>query len=199
MTINGSIHSLTSADADLGVGAFAGYPPFFMGEALKTGGSSQTQRIRSAVTALVEPLIAPEGYELIEAEYVVDRGRNVLRLFIDTVPPGTEEKGVTIDDCTHVSRLVSDVLDVEEVVPGAYSLEVSSPGMFRPLTKPEHYERAVGERIKVKTYEKIDGRKTFTGRLEGREAAEVIVVTEDGNRFRIPDAAIAKANLEPLI
>lgn len=161
--------------------------------------ATRTQRVRQTVIDLVDPVVMAEGYELVDAEYVMARGRPILRLFIDTVPPGTPERGVTVEDCTHVSRLVSDLLDVEDVVPGEYTLEVSSPGMFRPLTKPEHFERAIGERVKVKTYEKLEGRKTFTGRLDARDGEAVAVTVDDGTRFRIPTDAIAKANLEPQI
>jgi ribosome maturation factor RimP len=153
--------------------------------------------VRSRAVEILEPVIAGEGYELVDAEYVMARGRPILRLFIDTVPPGTPDRGVTVEDCSHVSRLVSDLLDVEDVVPGEYTLEVSSPGLFRPLTKPEHFERATGERVKVKTYEKIEGRKTFTGRLEKRDDETVEVTIDDGTCFRIPTLVIAKANLEP--
>jgi len=154
-------------------------------------------QVRKAVADLVDPVVAAEGYELVDVEWVMARGGPIVRLFIDTVPPGTPERGVTVEDCTHVSRIVSDVLDVEDVVPGGYTLEVSSPGMFRPLTKPEHFRRSLGERIKVKTYEKIEGRKTFTGRLDAREDNQVTVTVDDGTVFRIPATAIAKANLEP--
>ncbi|NJK89092.1 MAG: ribosome maturation factor RimP, partial [Myxococcales bacterium] len=132
--------------------------------------------------ALVEPVIARESYELIAAEYIVERGRAVLRLFIDTIPPSTPERGVSVEDCTTVSRLVSDLLDVEDVIPSEYNLEVSSPGMFRPLTKPAHFERALGERVRIKTYEKLEGRKAFTGKLEAHGENEVHVVLDDGSR-----------------
>jgi ribosome maturation factor RimP len=92
---------------------------------------------------------------------------------------------------------VSDVLDVEDVVPGEYNLEVSSPGLFRPLTKAAHFERAVGERIKVKTYEKQDGRRVFTGILEARDEDRLVVRVDDGQTFEIPLGSVAKANLEP--
>lgn len=159
--------------------------------------TKRANNVRQAVVDLVEPLAAGEGYELVDVEFIMARGKPILRLFIDTVPPGTPERGVTVEDCTHVSRLVSDVLDVEDVVPGEYMLEVSSPGLFRPLTKAEHYARSLGERIKVKTYEKIEGRKTFTGRLDGRDEDRVVVTVDDGTTFHIPAEAIAKANLEP--
>lgn len=160
-------------------------------------GAKRTNDVRQAVIELVDPLVALEGFELVDVEFIVARGKPILRLFIDTVPPGTPERGVSVEDCSQVSRLVSDVLDVEDVVPGEYTLEVSSPGLFRPLTKPEHYARSLGERIKVKTYEKIEGRKTFTGRLDERDEQGVVVTVDDGTRFHIPVVAIAKANLEP--
>lgn len=160
-------------------------------------GKTQAARIRDAVRGLVEKLLEREGYELLETEYVMDRGRPILRLYVDTIPPSTEGRAVSVEDCTHVSRFVSDVLDVEDVVPGEYNLEVSSPGLFRPLTKAAHFERAVGERIKVKTYEKQDGRRVFTGILEARDEDRLVVRVDDGQTFEIPLGSVAKANLEP--
>ena len=165
--------------------------------ATSLSGKTQAARIRDAVRGLVEKLLEREGYELLETEYVMDRGRPILRLYVDTIPPSTEGRGVSVEDCTHVSRWVSDVLDVEDVVPGEYNLEVSSPGLFRPLTKAAHFERAVGERIKVKTYEKQDGRRVFTGILEARDEDRLVVRVDDGQTFEIPLGSVAKANLEP--
>lgn len=150
------------------------------------------------VRAVLEPVVAREGFELVEVEHVVERGKMVLRLYIDTVPPGTKERGVTVDQCSVVSRLVSDVLDVEDVIGGAYALEVSSPGIFRPLTKPEHFDRAVGERVRVKTFEKIGDRKVFTGILAGRDGQN-LQLRVDGVEHTLDLAQVAKANLEPLI
>lgn len=161
------------------------------------GAKTQATRIRESVAGLVDKLLEREGYELLETEYVMDRGRPVLRLYIDTIPPSSPERGVTVEDCTHVSRMVSDVLDVEDVVPGNYNLEVSSPGIYRPLTKGEHFERALGERIKVKTYEKLDGRRQFTGTLQSRQEDRLVVQLDDGKTCEIPLQAVAKANLEP--
>jgi ribosome maturation factor RimP len=151
-------------------------------------------RVRRAVSGVVER----EGFELLDVELTSDRGRPILRLYIDTVPPGTKEQGVTVDHCSHVSRIVGDLLDVEDVIDGEYHLEVSSPGLFRPLTKPEHYERALGERVKVKTYEKIDGRKVFIGVLKAHSEGG-LVIEIDGQDFTVAQDSVAKANLEPLL
>lgn len=151
-------------------------------------------RVRRAVNGVV----AREGFELLDVELAIDRGQNILRIYIDTVPPGTKERGVTVEHCQHVSRVVGDLLDVEDIIDSEYNLEVSSPGIFRPLTKPEHFERAKGERIKVKTYEKMDGRKVFTGILKNKSEGE-LVIEIDGKDFLVPVQNIAKANLEPLL
>ncbi len=150
------------------------------------------------VRTLIEPVIARESLELVDVELTTEQGRLILRLYIDTVPPGTKEAGVTLEHCQLVSRVVGDLLDVEDAIPQRYSLEVSSPGLFRPLTKPEHFARALGERVKLKTYDKIDGRRVFVGALRAHDA-EQVVVDVDGQPATIPVSAIAKANLEPLL
>jgi ribosome maturation factor RimP len=160
-------------------------------------GKTHAAAARERIIDLVTPVIGADQYELVDAEVVMERGRPVVRLYIDTIPPSTSERGVSVDDCRQVSKVVGDLLDVEDVVSGQYNLEVSSPGIFRPLTKPEHFERARGERIKVKTYEKIDGRRVYTGRLDTSTDTEIAVTVDDGQRFEIRLADIAKANLEP--
>ena len=154
----------------------------------------QAQRIRS----LCEGVIAREGYELVDVELASERGRQILRMFIDTVPPGTSERGVGVDDCARVSRMVGDILEVDETLGAAYTLEVSSPGLFRPLTKPEHYDRVVGERVKVKTFAKHEGRKVFTGILKGLQEG-MVSVDVDGAVYSVPLEGVSKANLEPLL
>ncbi|MEM7679233.1 MAG: ribosome maturation factor RimP [Myxococcota bacterium] len=153
---------------------------------------STAERAQALVTGVVER----EGYELVDVEFISERGRAILRMYVDTIPPGDEQRGITVDDCSHLSRIISDVLDVEETIGGRYHLEVSSPGLFRPLTKPAHFERVVGQRIKIKTYAKIENRRVFTGTLtqfaEGHLAIEV-----DGQPFSLALSDIAKANLEP--
>jgi len=153
--------------------------------------------IEDRVRALIDGVVSREGYEVVDLDFVTERGRPILRLFIDTVPPSTPERGVGVEDCTHVSRVVGDILDVEDAVPGEYNLEVSSPGLFRPLTKPEHYDRVIGERVKVKTFDKHHERRVFVGTLtqhgEGKITVEV-----DGEPFELALDGVAKANLEPL-
>ncbi len=147
--------------------------------------------------ALVNAVVEREGYELVDVEFVTEMGRAILRMYVDTVPPGDEHHGVTVDDCSHLSRVISDVLDVEDAVSGQYNLEISSPGLFRPLTKTPHFERVIGQRVKVKTYQKIDGRRVFTGELIGISDDGVLTVEVDGHRYTMPVADVAKANLEP--
>lgn len=154
---------------------------------------SQAKQVVDKVKQLAEPVVEGEGYELVDVEYGSDRGRAVLRLYIDS-----SMGSVNVEDCSHVSRIVGDLLDVEDVVAGAYSLEVSSPGLFRPLTKPTHFDRAVGERIKVKTYEKQDDRRVFTGVLKGHADGH-LTVDVDGHEYRLSLENVAKANLEPTL
>ena len=153
---------------------------------------STAERARDLVAAVVDQ----EGYELVDVEFVTEHGRPILRMYVDTVPPGDEDRGVTVDDCSHLSRIISDLLDVEDAIGGNYNLEISSPGLFRPLTKPVHFERVVGQRVRVKTYEKRDNRRVFTGTLVASNAG-VIVVEVDGQPFELSLADVAKANLEP--
>ncbi len=156
----------------------------------------QMGSVTTRVQTLVSDLVEREGYELIDVDFVAERGRQVLRMYIDTIPPSEAGRAVGIEDCTHISRIVSDLLDVEDVVGGEYNLEVSSPGLFRPLTKPAHFDRAIGERIKVKTYAKQNDRRVFTGVLT-RHVEGKLVVQVDGNDHELELADIAKANLEP--
>ena len=157
----------------------------------------QTKGKNERLRGLIEPAIAQLGFELVELELVSERGASILRLSIDTIPPGTKERGVTVEQCSLASRAVSEVLDAEEdAIPGQFTLEVSSPGLFRPLTKPDHYARAVGQRVKVKTYDKHHDRRAFIGEL--RKVGEGnITVDVDGVEYSIALEQVAKANLEP--
>jgi ribosome maturation factor RimP len=149
--------------------------------------------ILERVRQIAAPLASQEGLELVDVELGGPGGRQTLRLFID------KEGGVSLDDCTSISRAVSAALDVEDPIAGAYDLEVSSPGLDRPLRTPAHFQKYAGERVKVKTYAPIsetDNRKTFVGTLKGFEEG-VVVVDVDGKLFRIPHAQVSKANVEP--
>jgi ribosome maturation factor RimP len=143
------------------------------------------------VWQLAAPLAAREGMEIVEIELRREGGRagRVLRLYLD------KEGGPNMDDLGRVSRALSDVLDAEDAVDGAYTLEVSSPGINRPLTRPEHFARFVGKRIRVRTRDMIGGRRSFLGIL-GEVVDDKIVLTQDGAEFQIPFSMIEKSNYE---
>lgn len=148
---------------------------------------------RSSVVAeawrVLEPEIVEQGFELVEVEYGRFGGGGILRLFID------HEKGVTLDDCAAISQVVSLVLDKDDFIDEAYTLEVSSPGFDRPVRKPQDFARFAGERIKLKTVSPIEGRKRFSGVLRGIAEDLVTVETESAD-FHIHLANIQKANLD---
>ena len=157
--------------------------------------------IAERARTVLEPVLARDGYELVEAEWTRGGGRWTLRLFID------KAGGVGIEDCQAVSRLVEPILDVEDFIEPAYDLEVSSPGLDRPLRKAADFDRYAGRRAHVKTYGPLTGtaavppppgtpaRKNWAGVLRGfREGAVEIEV--DGVLHRIPHEHIAKAHLE---
>jgi ribosome maturation factor RimP len=156
---------------------------------------SEQRKTAERVRDLVEDVIVQQGYELVEVELANGPGRPVLRLYIDSATAGA---GIGVDDCAKVSRTLSDMLDVEELISDTYTLEVSSPGVFRPLRKPEHFDRALGERVKVKIFAKQDGRKVFTGTLKARDG-NAVSVDVDGTVYTLELADVAKANLEPLL
>ncbi|KAB0665797.1 ribosome maturation factor RimP [Oryzomonas japonica] len=147
------------------------------------------------VTEIALPILESLGMELVDVEFAKVGRDGVLRLFID------KEGGINLDDCADVSRELSAVLDVEDVIPGHYSLEVSSPGLDRPLKKPADYERFVGRLVKVRTFEALpddagNKRKTFVGRLEGLADGNVVIKLTEGQSASIPLEKVAKANLE---
>ncbi len=154
------------------------------------------ESIPERTRSLLEPVLERDGFELVEVEWLRPAGRWTLRIFIDK--PG----GVHVDDCQAVSRTIEPMLDVEDFIEPAYDLEVSSPGLDRPLRKPEHFERYAGQRVKVKSYGPVaetapgsPARKHWTGELKGfREGA--VEVDVDGVLHRIPHDQIAKANLD---
>jgi len=138
---------------------------------------------------LLEPLVEDLGYELVLVELVGGGGRT-LRLYIDA--PG----GVMLEDCESVSRQVSAQLDVEDPIAGEYNLEVSSPGLERPLVKREHFERFVGERVKVRLHQANLGRKRLTGILSEADS-DGVVVEMDGEAYELVYSDIESARLAP--
>lgn len=141
------------------------------------------------------PILESMGLELVDIEFGKVGRDAVLRLFID------KEGGVMLDDCADVSRELSMILDVEDVITCNYTLEVSSPGLDRPLKKPSDYERFSGRLIKVRTYEPLQDdkgnkRKTFLGKLEGLFDGVIRMTLTEGQSASIPLDRVAKANLE---
>ena len=162
--------------------------------------STHLQDVVSRAQALVEPIVRAEGFELVELEYLREPSGWVLRLFIDRPgrDPMSKEGGVGLEECAQVSHAVETALEVEDLVPHPYALEVSSPGINRPLRRPEHFAKVVGQRVKVKTYGPVGQppRKSFSGVLLQSSSADITVQVEGGGDFRIPFRDIAKANLD---
>ena len=148
---------------------------------------------------LAQPILDDLGYELVDLEFKQEGPDWFLRIFID------KEGGVLLDDCVAVSREVSAILEVEDVIDQAYRLEVSSPGMDRPLKRPEDFERFAGQRIKVKSLDMIDPdnrghkRKTFIGTLLGLHDGRIRMLQTDrkGGEIEIALTEIGSANLDP--
>lgn len=146
-------------------------------------------RIEQTLNELLEPVIAGMGCELVGIEYRASPKNALVRLYIDK--PG----GVDLDDCTRVSRQVSGVLDVEDPISSHYTLEVSSPGLDRPIFKSADYDRFAGEKVKLRLQVPLDGRRRLAGVLRGLRDGNV-VVEENGIEINVPLSQIDKANLE---
>jgi ribosome maturation factor RimP len=152
------------------------------------------------VKSIASRVAGSYGLEIFDVQYRRESGGMVLRIQIDR--PGsaaTAEESVSVQDCANVSRDLSAVLDVEDVVPSAYILEVSSPGLDRPLRGAADYRRFTGRRAKLVMRERVDGQTFFKGTLAGVEDAAVAAVLidgDDGRRHRVPIDVITRANLE---
>lgn len=145
---------------------------------------------------IVEPLATDEGLEVVDIELRHEgKAGRVLRVYLDRVEKQDETGAPGVEELGRVSRELSDILDVHDLVAGSYTLEVSSPGINRPLRKPEHFARCVGQRVRVHTRELIGGRKKFLGPLHDA-AGDGVVVLQDGRAVFIPFGLIVKANVE---
>lgn len=141
------------------------------------------------VRQVAEPILQSEGLELVDLEYQREAQGWVLRFYID------REGGVTVEDCAEVSGELGAVLEVRDLIANPYVLEVSSPGLTRPLKKPEDFNKFRNHLVKMKTFEPIEGRRNFKGILLGLEGEKVRLKME-GQLYEIPLEGIAKANLE---
>lgn len=139
---------------------------------------------------MIEPTISALGYELWGIDYQGQGKFSMLRVYIDS------PNGITVDDCASVSHHVSGVLDVEDPIEGEYTLEVSSPGMDRPLYSLEHYLAYVGEVINLRLRVPFEGRRKFKGVLRAVEGDEIVILVDD-HEYLLPISTIEKANIVP--
>jgi ribosome maturation factor RimP len=148
--------------------------------------------LRERLVVLLEPLVERLGYELVDVEWVSGAGGGVLRVYIDQ--PDSAGGHIGIDDCERTSRQISALLDVEDPVPGAYSLEVSSPGFDRVLRLPRHFGRFVGQRVRIELRVARDGRRRYTGTLRSVDG-DGIELEVDTQPVRLRFDEMAKARL----
>lgn len=141
------------------------------------------------IEALISPSLTSMGFELVQVKFMDGKRSQTLQIMAQR-PDGT----MSLDDCTEVSRQVSAVLDVEDVISAAYRLEVSSPGIDRPLVKLADYTTYLGHQAKIETVLPVDGRKRFSGPLKAVEGNDIII-TVDGRDYALPFADIQQAKL----
>lgn len=147
--------------------------------------------VHAQLVDLVRPAVEALGFEFVGLEYLSNPKNRLVRIYIDREPDG-----ISVDDCADVSREVSALLDVEDPVAGHYSLEVSSPGLERPLFEPEHYRRFAGQRAVLHLHAPIERRRKLNGTLLDATDDEVAIEI-DGERVVVPFDAIRRANLKP--
>lgn len=147
------------------------------------------QSVIQTVEKLVTPIIEKHNLELVDITFSKEGGRRFLRIFIDK--PG----GVTLDDCEKLSRRLDTLLDEADPIPQSYILEVSSPGIERPLKKEKDFIKYIGEEITVRTFQPIHGRKNFNAVIKNADNQGVLLETEEGKQIELLFGNIAKANL----
>lgn len=150
---------------------------------------SKRETYEQKTEELLTPILAEHQFELVDVEYVKEGGNWYLRAYIDK--PG----GITVDDCEVVSRALSDLLDEHDFVEDAYILEVSSPGLGRPLKKEKDFARSIGEEVDVKTFRAIDHQKDFTGILKGYDKEKIVLEMENGEEMEFARADLALVRL----
>ena len=148
---------------------------------------------QTQIVDLIDPVIESENMELVHVECLKGKIRWLVRIYID------KEGGVTVDDCAEISNQVGDLLDVHEVPPGSYTLEVSSPGLDRPLARDRDFMKYRGCNVKIRISEKMAGARNFTGRLMDyleEEGKKNLILDVDGKIYQIPREMVVKANLQ---
>ena len=150
---------------------------------------TKKESYESRVEAFLLPLMEENNFELVDVEYVKEAGTWYLRAYID------KEGGIAVDDCEVISRRLSDWLDKEDFIDDSYILEVSSPGLGRPLKKEKDYKRSIGREVEVRLYKAIDRQKEFTGTLCAYDDKTVTLAMEDGSEAVFEKADIALIRL----
>ena len=157
------------------------------------GESGIVERVR----VLAARVAGTHGLDIFDVQFRREASGMVLRVLLDRPgPAATAEESVSVEDCATVSRDLSAVLDVDDVVPIAYTLEVSSPGLDRPLRAADDYRRFAGRRAKLVMREAVDGQRFFRGVLGGVDGGDVLIDADDGRRHRVPVDIVTRANLE---
>jgi len=152
-------------------------------------GMSKRETYEQRTEALISPLVEEKGFELVDVEYVREGGNWYLRAYIDK--PG----GITVDDCEVISRALSDKLDEEDFIDEAYILEVSSPGLGRPLKKEKDFARSIGQEVELRTYRAIDRQKEFTGILSAYDKSSITLEMENEEKLVFDRANVALVRL----
>jgi ribosome maturation factor RimP len=143
------------------------------------------------IEQIITPLIESMGYDLVRVLFMGARSGATLQIMAER----KDRAVMTVDDCADISHAVSALLDAEDPIPDAYNLEVSSPGLDRPLVRPADFVRFVGEEIKLETRLPIDGRRRFAGVLQGMDSDQVLLKMDKDEQVALPFADIAKANI----
>jgi ribosome maturation factor RimP len=148
--------------------------------------------VKEKIRQLSEPVVASEGMELIHVECIKMHSRWIIRLFMD------KEGGITLDDCANISNQLGDIFDIRDVIKSAYTLEVSSPGLDRPISRDQDFVKYRNSRVNIKTSEKIEGTKNFHGILLDyieESGKKLVLIDIAGKVYRIPRQDVVKANL----
>ncbi len=156
----------------------------------KDGAGKMQLAIRERLSALAQGVVTGMGFELYHLDYQQAGGRAVVRLYVD------REGGIRLDDCEAVSRRLGPLLDAEDIVPTSYVLEVSSPGLDRPLFREEDYERFAGHAARVTLFEPVDGHRRFAGRIVSCAGGLLQLALPDGKQLVLPFSKVATGRLE---
>ncbi len=150
---------------------------------------SEAKRIVDEVSLLAEGLLSEYGMEVVDVEFRFEGGRRVLRVFID------KEGGVTLGDCASISRELGDLIEAKDMIDCQYVLEISSPGLNRPLKKERDFVRSIGKMVKLKMSRPINNRRNFTGRLHNVRDGTISILVDDDNLVELPLKEVDKARV----